>query len=37
MNIKDAKNQIKNAVSAYLTKDELGDMLFLRTSRDPSF
>ena len=37
MNIKDAKNQIKNAVSAYLTKDELGRYVIPPHKQRPIF
>jgi len=37
MNIKDAKNQIKNAVTAYLTKDELGRYVIPPHKQRPIF
>ncbi len=36
MNIKQAKEQIKNTITAYLTKDEL-DIAFLPKSNVPFF
>ena len=37
MNIKDAKEQIKNAVTAYLTKDELGRYIIPPHKQRPVF
>ena len=37
MNIKEAKDQIKEAVAAYLTKDEFGDMEIPVERQRPTF
>ena len=37
MDIKRAKQEIKDSIEAYLAKDEFGNYLILRSGRDQSF